>query len=116
VDFCRLAGFARIHVFPYSARPGTMAATMSGQISAAVKRERMQCMLALAKEETRAFSSRFVGRRLPVLWEQLQDGLWSGYTPQYIHVYAHSGDDLTNTINHVRLLRVYRDGLLGEIQ
>ncbi|MCL2281093.1 MAG: tRNA (N(6)-L-threonylcarbamoyladenosine(37)-C(2))-methylthiotransferase MtaB [Dehalococcoidia bacterium] len=115
VDFCRRADFSRIHVFPYSSRPGTDAASMQGQVPTDVKKERMCRMLALAKEEARSFHSRFIGRDLPVLWEQSHNGVWSGYAPQYIRVYAEGTDDLTNTIGSVRLLRAYKGGLLGEI-
>jgi threonylcarbamoyladenosine tRNA methylthiotransferase MtaB len=52
LDFCRKMQFARIHVFPFSPRPGTAAALMTGQVSDAVKKERNRQMLALAKERT----------------------------------------------------------------
>ncbi|MCL2707138.1 MAG: tRNA (N(6)-L-threonylcarbamoyladenosine(37)-C(2))-methylthiotransferase MtaB [Dehalococcoidia bacterium] len=116
VDFCCNIGFARINVFPYSPRPGTEAAMMEGQVSAFVKKKRVCCMLALAKEESRIFNSRFVDRELLVLWEQSQNGVLSGYTSQYVRVYASGGDDLTNTIGSVRLLKIYKDGLWGETQ
>jgi threonylcarbamoyladenosine tRNA methylthiotransferase MtaB len=116
VDFCRRTGFARIHVFPYSARPGTAAAAMSGQVKAQVKRERTQTMLALAKESAGAFRSRFLGRTLEVLWEQKsRAGIWGGYSAGYIRVYAVSDYDLTNAVQDVILSRIYRDGVLGEI-
>jgi len=52
---------------------------------------------------------------LKVLWEQSQNGIWNGYSSQYIRVYTHSQYDLTNTICSVKLLRIYKDGLWGEL-
>jgi len=114
--FCRRMGFARIHVFPFSPRPGTAAADMPGQIGARLKKERSVKMLALAKESTRVFLLRFMGGTMEVLWEQQSDnGVWSGYTPNYIRVYARSDQYLTNVLTAARLVTLYRDGYWGEI-
>jgi len=116
LDYCHRTGFTRIHVFPFSARPGTVAAAMPGQISAPVKKERVGKMLALAKESARAFHSRFLGRTVEVLWEQKSDaGVWSGYTANYIRVYARSERDLTNSLEPTQLVKLYGDGAWGEL-
>ena len=115
VDFCRRMGFVRIHVFPFP-RPGTVAADMLGQIEARIKKERSAKMLALTKESAREFISRFVGGTFEVLWEQQSNsGIWSGYTADYIRVYARSERDMTNILTAARLLKLYRDGVWGEI-
>ncbi|MFC2020200.1 tRNA (N(6)-L-threonylcarbamoyladenosine(37)-C(2))-methylthiotransferase MtaB [Chloroflexota bacterium] len=113
--FCRQIGFARIHVFPYSARPGTEAATMTNQITDKVKKQRNQNLQALARESARTFGQRFSGRTMPVLWEQQSGGIWSGYTGNYIKVYTQSDDDLTNKLLPAKLIKVRRDGMWGEI-
>ncbi len=113
-DFCRQTGFARIHVFPYSRRPGTEAAEMPNQVGGKVKKERVQKMLALAGESARNFRQRFLGRTMPVLWEQKSGGAWSGYTGNYIKVYARSGEDLTNQLKPVKLESIYKDGVWGK--
>ncbi len=113
--FCREMQFARIHVFPFSPRPGTAAATMSQQISDAVKKERSNNMLVLSKESIKAFQQRFIGKTLDVLWEQRSLGFWSGLTGNYIKVYAKSNKALTNLITPVKLVKLYRDGLWGDI-
>jgi threonylcarbamoyladenosine tRNA methylthiotransferase MtaB len=114
VAFCQRMNFARIHVFPFSARPGTAAAGMPNQIPDSIKKERTAQMLALAEDSARDFRRGFMGKTLEVLWEQSVAGIWSGYTPNYIKVYARSTDDLTNLITSVKLTRLYRDGLWGE--
>jgi threonylcarbamoyladenosine tRNA methylthiotransferase MtaB len=112
-DFCRQTGFARIHVFPYSRRPGTEAAEMPNQVGDKVKRERVQKMLTLAEESARSFRQRFLGSTMPVLWEQKSGGVWSGYTANYIKVYARSGEDLANQLGPVKLESIYKDGVWG---
>ena len=76
------AGFARVHAFPYSARPGTNAAKKK-PLPDAVKRERMERMLACAQAAEEKYLARFAGRRLCALFEG--EG---GYTSNYIRVYA----------------------------
>lgn len=112
-EFCRKNGFARIHVFPYSRRPGTEAATMLEQISEEVKKERVQQMLALAEENARSFRERFLGQTMTVLWEQRAGGVWSGYTDNYIRVYVKSNDDLANQLLPVKLENLDKDGVWG---
>jgi threonylcarbamoyladenosine tRNA methylthiotransferase MtaB len=96
--------FARIHVFPYSLRPGTEAARMPDKINEKVKRERRQRMLALAQKSARNFKQRFIGQTRPVLWERLDStGVWSGLTDNYIPVQTKSSDALTNRVLPVRI-------------
>jgi threonylcarbamoyladenosine tRNA methylthiotransferase MtaB len=114
LDFCRRLRFTRLHVFPYSPRPGTGAALMP-PVPEKVKRRRSQQMLALAKESARDFQQRFLGSALEVLWEQASGGIWSGLTGNYIRVYARSRGDLTNKLLLVELFRIYRDGVWGEV-
>jgi threonylcarbamoyladenosine tRNA methylthiotransferase MtaB len=114
-DFCRRIKFARIHVFPYSPRPGTAAADLPQQIAEQVKKERSRQMLSLAKESSQGFQQQFLSRTLEVLWEQQANGIWSGLTGNYIKVYTKSSNDLTNRIFPVNLGKIYRDGVWGEI-
>lgn len=113
--FCRDTGFARIHVFPYSPRPGTAAVDMPEKVPENVKKERSRRMLALGKKSATVFREGFSGRTMEVLFEQQSGGLWNGLTGNYIKVYVESGRDLTNEIVPVRLEKNYRDGLTGEL-
>jgi threonylcarbamoyladenosine tRNA methylthiotransferase MtaB len=116
VDFCQKMGFARIHVFSYSARPGTAAADMPGQVDARLKKERSAKMLALAKESAGVFRSRFLNKTMEVLWEQKSEaGIWSGYTSNYIRVYTRSERNLINVLNATKLVKLYKDGVWGEL-
>ncbi len=114
-SFCRQMNFARIHVFPYSRRPGTEAADMPEQVSERVRKERVQKMLVLAEESASDFRRHFPGRTMLVLWEQKSGGLWSGYTGNYIRIYTKSGENLTNQLMPVKLESIYKDGIWGRV-
>jgi threonylcarbamoyladenosine tRNA methylthiotransferase MtaB len=113
-EFCREMGFARIHVFPYSLRPGTAAAEMA-PVPSKIVNQRTKRMLALSEASRQEFNGRFLGRTLEVLWEQKASGLWSGLTDNYIRVYAKSRRDLTNKILPVKPMEIYKDGVRGEV-
>ena len=124
-DLCQEAGFAAIHVFPYSRRPGTAAALLRDQVSPAVKRHRLDQMLALARASSDAFRARFQGRTMAVLWEEARRRdsrtVWQGLTDNYLRVYTDAGKfcpsgrrDLTNRLLPTRLGRATADGLWGE--
>jgi threonylcarbamoyladenosine tRNA methylthiotransferase MtaB len=115
LDFCRKMRFARIHVFSFSPRPGTAAEKMPGQLSSEVKKERSRQMLALAKESAREFQSGFLGRKMEVLYEQQSGGFYNGLTGNYIKVYTRSSEVLTNRILPAKLIKIYRDGVWGDI-
>ncbi|MBI4284761.1 MAG: tRNA (N(6)-L-threonylcarbamoyladenosine(37)-C(2))-methylthiotransferase MtaB [Chloroflexi bacterium] len=114
-ELCRQAAFARIHVFPFSPREGTLAAAMPGQVSDGVKQGRMQQMLALAEASAVRFRQQFLGKTVPVLWEKQANGFWSGLTDNYIKVYARSDCHLENRIMPAKLAELAGDGVRGEI-
>ena len=107
-------GFARIHVFPFSARPGTAAAGMPDQISPLTAQSRVARLLELSEESGRAFRAQFVGRASEVLWESQRDGVWNGLTGNYIRVETRTNADLHNRITAVQLTRMTDRGLFGE--
>lgn len=85
-EMIRKVGFSRIHVFPYSPRPGTPAAGMPGQLTAAEKEDRTRKLIALGETVARDYMNTWIGRRSVLLPEELADGCWEGYTPEYIRV------------------------------
>lgn len=110
--FLRECGFAAIHVFPYSIRPGTPAAEMA-QVPGPVKEERSARAGAVAGELHSAYLQSCVGRVYDVLYEQTVDGLYQGHAPNYMTV-AVEGENLHNQVLPTRIIGV-RDGiLLGE--
>lgn len=107
--------FARIHVFPFSARPGTVAATMPDAVPPPTKDKRVAQMLGIARQSVTTFHRRFLGRSMDVLWESGAAERWSGLTDNYIRVEAASHQDLHNLILPVRLCGLTEDGLCGEL-
>jgi len=118
-QFVRAMDFMKVHVFRYSPRPGTAAARMPDQVSAEAKRERSARMLALSDEGGRRFRQRFIGRVLPVLWEQIAGATERGFqnvglTDNYLRVVLEAPEVLTNRIESVRVTGVTESGLVGE--
>ena len=115
LEFIRKCGFAEMHVFPYSRRPGTPAADMPGQHGNAVKEARSRAAIAVAEEMNRAYRENLVGSVQEVLFEEEEGALSTGHAENYIRVWA-EGTGLHNEIRSVKITGLYRDGLLGEIQ
>ncbi|MFL6196937.1 MAG: MiaB/RimO family radical SAM methylthiotransferase [Thermoanaerobaculia bacterium] len=109
------AGFAKVHVFPYSSRPGTEAERLPGHVPPAEKKARMEAMLAAAARAERAFQSAHVGRRETVLWERPRDGMGHGLTDNYLRVFSPAGAALWNRFSEVDLLEVGAEGLVGRV-
>ena len=80
--FLRQVGFARLHVFPYSRRPGTKAASMPGQLTRQEKARRARELIAIGDGLEKAFIDRQIGTVQQVLMEE--DG--TGYTKNYVRV------------------------------
>jgi threonylcarbamoyladenosine tRNA methylthiotransferase MtaB len=116
--FCQQAGFANIHVFPFSPRPGTEANKMPNQVKDQVKRERARRMLKLAEYCRYSFCQQFLGQTMPVLWERetnLAANIYSGLTDNYIKVFAHSEKILTNTIVPAKLASFHNKVMWGKV-
>lgn len=95
---------AFIHVFPYSRRPGTVAAGWKDQVNDAVKTERVARLEALCGGLHTAFVEKNRGRRSQVLWESDErDGMMGGYTGNYIRVERTYDPALVNMIEEVTI-------------
>ena len=113
LDFVGRCGFAEMHIFPYSIRPGTPAAEME-QVPKAVKEDRAARAAAAARELNRAYLSGCVGQVYDVLYEQECGGLYQGHAPNYM-VVGTAGEGLHNQIRPTRITGIGDGLLLGEI-
>jgi threonylcarbamoyladenosine tRNA methylthiotransferase MtaB len=105
LDFVARMAFARLHVFPYSERPGTPAVRLPDAVPAAVRTERAARMRALGEQLAAEYRLDYVGQILPVLWERRDDaGYWRGLTDNYLEVAMQSDGDLYNRITLVEVL------------
>lgn len=114
--FVEQMAFSRLHVFPYSIRPGTKAASFPDQVAPQQKEERAKQMLALGHQLTQQFSLSQCGRSARVLAERrTPEGLWEGFTENYTPVVFSSQQDLAGKIIPVRLLSLQGETILGEL-
>ncbi len=112
--FIRRCGFADMHIFPYSRRPGTPADKMPGQHDNATKEARSRAAIAAAEDMSRAYRENLIGSTLEVLFEEPEQGLFAGHAPNYTKVYV-SGEKLHNEIRAVRITGLCREGVKGEL-
>ncbi|MGH7852492.1 MAG: tRNA (N(6)-L-threonylcarbamoyladenosine(37)-C(2))-methylthiotransferase MtaB [Candidatus Binatia bacterium] len=104
------------HVFPYSSRRGTIAASLANHVPGYVKKERARRMRELGARKKNEFCAGFVGRRVSVLIEEKvekQTGLRRGFSRNYLPVAVAGADDFLNRELDVRIDRYSGDWLNG---
>ncbi|MCU7936220.1 MAG: tRNA (N(6)-L-threonylcarbamoyladenosine(37)-C(2))-methylthiotransferase MtaB [Candidatus Thiodiazotropha sp. (ex Dulcina madagascariensis)] len=120
LDFVEETGFGDLHIFAYSPRQGTKAATLPDPVSREVKRQRSETLHRLNERLRRQTLKRYIGRTFPVLIEGQGAHGWSGYTPNYLRISLETdkGDSLENRIVNVRAEDLSADGrqLRGRLQ
>lgn len=117
VEFVKKAKFLQTHIFKYSKREGTVAATMSGQVPEDVKHERSQKLISLCKDITSDILNEEIEKRpvQDVLFEQKIDGMWCGHTASFIEVRVKCGGDLQGKFATVKFTSACDEHLLGEL-
>ena len=113
LSFIEKCGFAAMHIFPYSIRPGTKAAAME-QVPSAVKEQRAGRAAQAAETMRQAYLQGCVGRVYPVLFEQEKDGYYTGHAPNYCEVGVRA-NDLHNKVLDVRITGINGEMLIGEL-
>jgi len=115
VETCKQAGFARMHVFPYSEREGTKAAVMEGSVPRHIREERARELIAVGHELERAALESRVGRIEDVLIEEEDaQGRGMGYTGGYMRVHVSGAQ--AGSIVRVRITGIENGELLGAEQ
>lgn len=121
IAFIESLGLAGLHVFRYSARPGTPAMRMAGQIDEPTKKRRAGELLAIAAEARARWAERHIGTEVDVLFEEpMPDGRWVGHAADHTLVVAAGKDSsaLGNAIGRVRVESVdpdARDRVVGSL-
>jgi threonylcarbamoyladenosine tRNA methylthiotransferase MtaB len=112
--FIRKCAFSSMHIFPYSVRPGTLAARLPGQVDKSAKQVRARRAAAAARDMAQEYRRSFIGSTLEVLFEREEDGVSIGHAENYLEVGA-AGTELRNKRLKTRI-NVEKSGLLfGEI-
>ncbi len=119
--FVENAHFAGGHVFRYSPRAGTPAASYAGQISGFEKRERNERMRIALQKSAANYRAGFLNQTVPVLWERgnkKEDNRWimEGLSTNYLRVQTESAENLWNTISFVYLRENCGKYMAGEIE
>ena len=100
--FLEKTNFYEMHIFKYSKRTGTRAAVMPGQLTEAVKGVRSNELLALEKEQSKAFRSFYLGKTVEVLLEEQKEiageRYWLGHTPAYVRVAVKEREGLCSNL------------------
>ena len=120
LDFVREMDFAGGHVFTYSARPGTGAARMKGQVKTGLRKRRNHILHAALEESAKSYRKKFIGHKMAILWESTSEmGEWGwrmeGYTENYLRVQAFAPSPRWNELDEVHLQECVGDKLRGVI-
>lgn len=114
--YVREIDFSQLHVFRYSPRKGTPAATYSHQVTPSISVERSKEMIALGEELSRSFRQRMIGKQKEVLIEESREGennLLAGFTDNYIKVLIDAPDTAINEVLPIKLTSITNEYLLG---
>jgi len=112
VNFIEETGFSHIHIFTYSKREGTKAATLPNPVSASIKKERSRQLHTLTKSMRQTFLNDHIEKTHSVLWEaQNENNNWAGYTDNFIRVELKTDNtsDLENHISKIKITDVAAD-------
>lgn len=116
LQYIKQCHFSKIHIFPYSQRKGTPAASYPKQVTPKIKQYRAATLEALSEEGHIAFCQKFIGKTVYVIMEnQDVDGLWEGLSPEYIRVFVKGDISLGGTKQAIKVEKVYKDGVFGRI-
>jgi threonylcarbamoyladenosine tRNA methylthiotransferase MtaB len=115
-DFLQSLYFSYLHVFPYSIRPGTVAASFKEQVPKKIKDTRVAQLRLISDEKKNAFYQSQLRQIRPVLIEGRRDsdGMLKGFTDNYIAVRFDGPDSLLNSVTPVRLLLLKENSVIGE--
>lgn len=116
--FLEAVNFYEMHVFQYSKREGTVAAGRKDQVSEKVKKRRSEILLALAKEQSKAFREGYIGRRAEVLFEESREvqgvPCQVGYTREYIRAAKKTGENLSGKTGAGKLTGFVNDSAVSD--
>ena len=121
VELVKDLNFSGGHVFNFSARPGTPAARMAGQVPSEIRKHRSAQLREILLNTAKSYAERFIGKTLKVLWESSscqKDGWWQlkGHTDNFLIVRARFSQSHWNHIDRVELNLLDELGFWGEIK
>ena len=115
LEFIKAQPFSKIHVFPYSARLGTVAATMPNQIPPQIKKSRASQALEISRAKAENFSKRLIGKTVEIIAETSTDGIVDGLTKNYVRVYAPYKNIPLGEVIKDKVEKIFKDGVYGSV-
>lgn len=113
IEYCKIVGFSKIHVFPYSKREGTKAASMDGHLPNVIKKERARRLIEIDNDLQLEYNKKFIGKVVSVLIEEIIDGKSIGHTQNFLKVEINKELE-NNTIVDVIIKEAYVDKVVGK--
>jgi len=107
--------FYKMHVFKYSIRNGTKAATMKNQVDSTIKEKRSKILLKLSDENEEKYNKEYIGKEVDILFEEKKNSFFEGHTKNYIMVKVKTTEDLSNKIKKVKIINQNKLDLIGII-
>lgn len=115
-NFLEKIKFYKMHIFKYSPRSGTKAASMKDQIPGDIKEERSKKLIKLSNKNELEYCKSYIGKLVSVLFEESDGEYYKGHTSNYISVKVKAEEDISNKILNVRIIDIDNLELIGKVQ
>ncbi len=113
-NFLKKINFYKMHIFKYSQRKGTKAATMKNQVPPNIKEERSNILINMSNQNQILQNEKYIGKELEVLFEEEKEYV-QGHTTNYIIVEVPNVKNIENTFQKVKILSTEGEKLIGNI-
>lgn len=114
-EMAKKIGFYEMHVFKYSKRKWTRAATMENQVDGKTAIKRSEKLIELASKNKKEYMEKFLNRKMNLIFESYKDGYLYGFTSNYIKVKVKGDKALWGTLTKVELCSIEGDLILGKL-
>lgn len=105
----------RSHLFTFSPRRGVSELCSRAKTSDDILKNRFRRLKTICDQQAQRYMNQFLGKNLEVLFEEEADGVWQGYSQNYIKVRTKEAKGLKNVIKHIKVTRVRQNDVEGEI-
>ena len=106
--------FYKIHVFKYSKRKGTKAATMPNQISPEKQNERSNKIIELSNKVQEEYNKQYIGKQVQVLIEEKEGKYYKGHTSNYMMIYVETEENLENKIVEAKITQIEQNKIIAK--
>ena len=114
LEFVKAQPFSKIHVFPFSAREGTVAATMENQVPPQIKKLRIAQLIEVSDEKELAFRKKLIGKNVEIIAETESENLFDGLTKNYVRVFVPANKKIkSGDVINVSVEKIFGNGVIG---